>query len=143
MEGKITFTIIKPKALSRHLLGSILKIIYANGFHVVALKMIQMTMKQAEQFYGIHKGKPFYNYLINHITSGPIVVAILQKDNAVKDFRKLIGATDPKEAEEGTIRKLYALSVQENAIHGSDSDENAVIESNFFFSKSERYYYRE
>lgn len=140
MKGKITFTIIKPGAVTSEHIGPILKIINEKGFHIAAMKMTRLTLGQAEDFYAVHKGKPFYEGLINFMTSGPIVVAILEKENAVEEYRKLIGNTDPSKAEEGTIRKLFAESVQKNAVHGSDSDENAVIECDFFFSRSMRFY---
>jgi nucleoside-diphosphate kinase len=140
MKGRITFTIIKPEAVLNEHIGGILKIINGSGFHIAAMKLIRLTLRQAEEFYAVHKERIFYRDLVNFMISGPIVVAILEKDNAVEDYRKLIGATDPSKAEEGTIRKLYAQSVQENAVHGSDSDENAIIECDFFFSRSERFY---
>ena len=140
MKGRITFTMIKPEAVKNKYSGSILKILNENGFHIAAMRLIRMTLKQAQDFYIVHKEKKFYGDLVNFMISGPIVVAILEKDNAVDDYRKLIGATDPAKAEEGTIRKLFAQSVQENAVHGSDSDENAIIECDFFFSRSERFY---
>lgn len=140
MKGRITFTIIKPEAVKNQHIGSIVKIWNENGFHIAAMKLISMTLRQAEDFYSVHKEKIFYGDLVNFMISGPIVVAILVKDNAVEDYRKLIGATDPGKAEDGTIRKLFAKSVQENAVHGSDSDENAIVECDFFFSHSERFY---
>jgi nucleoside-diphosphate kinase len=140
MKGKITLTIIKPEAVLNEDIGSILKILNDKGFHIAAMKLIRLTLSQAEDFYAVHKEKKFYRDLVNFMISGPIVVAILEKDNAVEDYRKLIGATDPSKADEGTIRKLFARSVQENAVHGSDSDENAIIEGDFFFSRSERFY---
>ena len=109
------------------------------GFEIVALKMIRITLPQAESFYEVHKGKPFFEGLVEFMTSGPVVVMILRHINAVEEFRKLIGATDPTKAEPGTIRKTFAVSVKMNAVHGSDSDENAVRESNFFFSETERF----
>ena len=133
MTGRITFTMIKPEAVKNQHIGSILKMITERGFHIAAMRLIRMTKMQAEDFYAVHKEKKFYMDLVNFMISGPIVVAILEKDNAVEDYRKLIGATDPGKAEDGTIRKLFAQSVQENAVHGSDSDENAIIECNFFF----------
>ncbi len=139
MTGNITFTIIKPEAVSDNHIGSILEMIIRNGFNIKAMKLIRLTIKQAEDFYAVHKLKSFYNELVGYMASGPIVVAILEKENAVEEYRKLIGATDPSKAEEGTIRKLYARSIQENAVHGSDSDINAVIECDFFFSKIERF----
>ena len=140
MKGKITFSIIKPDAVKNEYIGPILKLIQDAGFHIVTMKMTQLTLNQAEQFYLVHKDRAFYKDLVNFMISGPIVVLMLEKTNAVTDFRKLIGATDPSKAEEGTIRKLYAESVQNNAVHGSDSDENAIIESNFFFATSVRFY---
>jgi len=140
MKGKLTFTIIKPGAVAHETIGPILKIINDHGFHIVSMKMTRLTQQLAEEFYDIHKGKPFYESLIEFMTSGPIVIAILEKDNAVEEYRKLIGNTDPSKAEEGTIRKLFAESVQKNAVHGSDSDENAIRECDFFFPGCERYY---
>ncbi len=139
MIGNITFTIIKPKAVSKGFAGPILNKISESGFKISAMKMLQLTQKEAETFYEVHKERPFYNDLVEFMVSGPIVVGILEKDNAVEDYRKLIGATDPSKAEEGTIRKLYAESLQANAVHGSDSDENAAIEAGFFFSASDRF----
>ena len=138
MPGKQTFTMIKPDAVGRNLTGAILKKINEAGFTIKAMKIVKLTKEDACVFYEVHKDKPFYDGLTDFMSSGPIVAAILCKENAVEDFRKLIGATDPTEAEEGTIRKLFAESKSKNAIHGSDSDENAIIESDFFFSKIER-----
>ena len=132
-----TFTMIKPDAVEKGFITSILDKISVSGFKIIGLKLIKFTKIQAEQFYSIHSRKPFFNDLVSFITRGPVVVAALEKDNAVKDFRKLIGSTDPSEAEEGTIRKLYATSKAENGIHGSDSDENAINEINFHFSENE------
>jgi len=132
-----TFTMIKPDAVEKGFITSILDKISISGFKIIGLKLIKFTKIQAEQFYSIHSSKPFFNDLVSFITRGPVVVVALEKDNAVKDFRKLIGSTDPSEAEEGTIRKLYATSKAENGIHGSDSDENAKIEINFHFSENE------
>ena len=134
-----TFTMIKPDATSKGYTGAILDQIIKAGFKVKAMKWINLTQAQAEQFYEIHKERPFYGELVSFMCSGPIVAAILEKENAVSDFRKLIGATNPAEAGEGTIRKNFAASIGENAVHGSDSDENAQIEGNFFFSKLERF----
>lgn len=134
-----TFTMIKPDATSKGYTGAILDQIIKAGFSVKALKWTKLTPAQAGEFYEIHKERPFYGELVDYMSSGPIVAAILEKDNAVADFRKLIGATNPANAEEGTIRKKYAASIAENAVHGSDSDENATIEGNFFFSKLERF----
>lgn len=134
-----TFTMIKPDAFSKGYSGAILDQIIKAGFKVIAMKLTRLTPEKAGQFYEIHKERPFYGELCDFMSSGPIVAAILEKDNAVEDFRKLIGATDPAKAEEGTIRKKFASSVGENAIHGSDSDANAKIEGDFFFSNLERF----
>src|SRR4051812_4336910 len=134
-----TFTMIKPDAVRNGHIGNILQMINAAGFRIVALKYTSITLKQAQQFYEVHAARPFYGELTEFMSSGPIVAAILEKDNAVADFRTLIGATNPAQAEEGTIRKKYAASVGENAVHGSDSDENAKIEGDFFFSGLERF----
>ncbi len=139
MSGNQTFTMIKPIAVKNNAIGPILKIINEAGFRIKALKYTHLTKQQAMDFYGVHAGKYFYEELTSFMSSGPIVAAILEKENAVNDFRKLIGATDPAKAEEGTIRKLFAESMSHNAIHGSDSDENAIIEADFFFSKTERF----
>ncbi len=134
-----TFTMIKPDATEKGHTGGILQMINKVGFRIVAMKMIHLTKEKASEFYSIHKERPFYGELVEFMSRGPISAAILEKENAVEDFRKLIGATNPANAEEGTIRKLYAASVGENAVHGSDSDENAEIEGNFFFSKLEQF----
>ena len=134
-----TFTMIKPDATSKGYTGAILDQIIKAGFAVKAMKWIHLSPAQAGQFYEVHKERPFYGELVDFMSSGPIVAAILEKDNAVADFRTLIGATNPAQAEEGTIRKKYAASIGENAVHGSDSDENAAIEGNFFFSGLERF----
>ena len=134
-----TFTMIKPDATSKGYTGAILDQIIQAGFAVKAMKWIQLTPAQAGQFYEVHKERPFYGELVEFMCSGPIVAAILEKDNAVADFRTLIGATNFKDAAEGTIRKKYASSIGENAVHGSDSDENAKIEGDFFFSSFERF----
>lgn len=139
MTGTLTFTMIKPDAVAGRHAGAILQQIENAGFEIVALKMTRITLEQASQFYSIHEGKPFYEVLINFMSSGKIIAAVLKKDNAVADFRSLIGNTNPAKAEEGTIRKLYARSTENNAIHGSDSDENALLEAGFFFSRFERY----
>ena len=130
---------IKPDAVKAGNIGNILQMINAAGFRIVAMKYLSISLQQAEKFYDVHAERPFYGELTQFMSSGPIVAAILEKDNAVADFRKLIGATNPAQAEEGTIRKKYAASVGENAVHGSDSDENAAIEGNFFFSGLERF----
>lgn len=134
-----TFTMIKPDATSKGHTGAILDMIIKAGFQIKAMKWTKLTAEQAGLFYDIHRERPFFGELIDFMSSGPIVAAVLEKDNAVADFRKLIGATNPAQAEEGTIRKKYAASVGENAVHGSDSDENATIEADFFFSKLERF----
>lgn len=140
MKGKITFTIIKPDAVRNEFTGPILNLINENGFHIAAMRMTSLTLVQAQNFYKVHKDRPFYEDLVKFMTSGPIVLAILEKENAVENYRKLIGNTDPAKAEEGTIRKLFAESIQKNAVHGSDSDENAITECDFFFSRSMRFY---
>ncbi len=134
-----TFTMLKPDAVEKGYIGGILEKITASGFKIVALKLTQMTKADAETFYEVHNERPFYEELVEYMTRGPIVAAILEKDNAVEDFRTLIGATNPEEAAEGTIRKQYAASIGENAVHGSDSDENAAIESAFHFSGREQF----
>lgn len=133
-----TFTMIKPDAFTNGHTGAILDQIIKTGFRVVSMKLTKLSAEKAGQFYEIHKERPFYGELVSFMSSGPIVAAILEKENAVADFRKLIGATDPAKAEEGTIRKLFATSLGENAVHGSDSDENAEIEGSFFFSGLEK-----
>jgi nucleoside-diphosphate kinase len=139
MQKNRTFTMIKPSTVADGVSGAILKMIQEAGFRIVAMKMTRLSVQQAGMFYEVHKERPFYKDLVEFMSSGPIVAAILEKDNAVEDFRTLIGATDPAKAAPGTIRKLFAKNVQENAVHGSDSDENAAIEGNFFFSALERY----
>ena len=139
MYKNITFTMIKPCSVKSGNIGSILDKITKNGFKINAMKYTRMSRSQAEKFYEIHSERPFYNDLVEFMSSGPIVAAILEKENAVNDYRELIGSTDPSKAAEGTMRKLYGASVQENAVHGSDSDENAQIEANFFFSTFERF----
>ncbi len=133
-----TFTMIKPDAVAAGNSGAIIKIIEAHGFVVSAMKLTQLTAAQAGQFYKIHEERPFYNDLVDYMSGGPIIPMILEKENAVEDFRALIGATNPVEAAEGTIRKLFATSISANAIHGSDSNENALIEGDFFFSNLEK-----
>jgi len=137
MTGNITLAIIKPRALREKLSGAIIHKIEESGFTIRALKMIQMSDETASQFYEVHKGRPFYDDLVKFMSSGPVIVAQLHKNNAVEDFRKLIGSTNPAEAQDGTIRKLFGKSVQQNAIHGSDSDENAARECAFFFNENE------
>ncbi len=137
MSGKRTFTMIKPDAVESNNIGNIIQMISNAGFTIKAMKFTKLSHEQAKNFYKVHQERPFYGELVEYMTSGPIVAAILEKENAVSDFRKLIGSTDPSEAEEGTIRKKYAESKGRNAVHGSDSDENAKIESNFHFSENE------
>jgi len=134
-----TFTMLKPDSVEKGHIGAILEKITAAGFKIVAMKLTQMTTDDAREFYAIHKERPFFGELVEYMTRGPIVAAILEKENAVEDFRTLIGATNPAEAAEGTIRKLYAASIGENAIHGSDSDENAAIEGAFHFAGRETF----
>ena len=133
-----TFTMIKPDAVANKNTGAILDVIIKAGFNITAMKLLQLTPEKAGTFYAIHKERPFYNDLVKYMSSGPIVAAILEKNNAVEDFRKLIGATDPTKAAPGTIRAMFAKSIDANAIHGSDSDSNAKIEGDFFFSSLER-----
>ena len=134
-----TFTMIKPDAVKAGHIGDILQHITSAGFKIVAMKMTRLSAETAGAFYAVHKARPFYGELVEFMSSGPIIAAILEKDNAVEDFRKLIGATNPAEAAPGTIRALYAKNVGENAVHGSDSDENATIEGNFHFAGCEIY----
>ena len=137
MAGNRTFTMIKPDAVESNNIGNIIQMIADAGFKIKAMKLTQLTKNQAEEFYAVHNERPFYEELVEYMTSGPIVAAILEKENAVIDFRNLIGSTDPNEAEEGTIRKKYAESKGRNAVHGSDSDENALIEADFHFNIEE------
>jgi len=134
-----TFTMIKPDAVANGYTGKIIDDIITAGFKIKAMKYIHLTKAQAEGFYAVHAERSFFGELVGFMCSGPIVAAILEKDNAVEDFRKLIGATNPANAEEGTIRKKYAKSIEANAVHGSDSDENAAIEGNYYFSDIERF----
>ena len=134
-----TFTMIKPDAFGANNTGNILAMIEEAGFRLVAAKITRLSKERAGQFYEVHKERPFYNDVCEYVSSGPIMAAILEKDNAVADFRKLIGATNPKEAEAGTVRAKYGESIEANAVHGSDSDENAQIEGNFFFSRLEQF----
>ena len=138
MTRNITFTMIKPDAMADGHMGKILAHIQAAGFRFKALKMTRLSQAQAEAFYAVHAARPFYGELVAFMSSGPVLAAVLEKDQAVADFRTLIGATNPEQAAEGTIRKLYARSIGENAVHGSDSDENAAIEAAFFFSGLEQ-----
>ena len=140
MYNDFTFAIIKPNAVRTGKTGPILAMINEGGFEITAMRMVRLTKPQAESFYNVHRGKPFFDGLIDFMTSGPVVVMILKHENAVAEFRKLIGATDPSKAEPGTIRRTFAVSVQMNAVHGSDSDENALTVANFFFSGIERFY---
>ncbi|AIZ63121.1 nucleoside diphosphate kinase [Hymenobacter sp. DG25B] len=134
-----TFTMIKPDATQENHIGGILNMMEEGGFRIVALKKVSLTPERAGEFYAVHKERPFYGDLVKYMSSGPIVAAILEKDNAVADFRTLIGATNPAQAAEGTIRKKYAKSIEANAVHGSDSDENAQIEGDFFFAANEQF----
>lgn len=140
MAGTLTFTMIKPTAIKKNNAGAILKMINEAGFVIKAMKFTRISKTQASAFYDIHKGKPFFEELTRFMSSGPIIAAILEKENAIDDYRQLIGATNPEKAKEGTVRKIFACSVTENAVHGSDSDENFQIESDFFFNKLEIYY---
>lgn len=137
MSGNRTFTMLKPDALENGYTGKIIDMIINSGFTIKAMKLTRLSEERAKEFYAVHAERPFYGELVEYMSSGPIVAAILEKDNAVEDFRKLIGATDPAEATEGTIRKYYAESKGRNAVHGSDSDENASIECAFHFADSE------
>ena len=137
MGGNRTFTMIKPDAVAAGNIGAILARINEGGFRIVAMKLCKLSPEKAGEFYAIHKERPFYGELVEFMSSGPIVAAVLEKDNAVEDFRTLIGATNPAEAAPGTIRALYAKSIGENAVHGADSDENAVIEASFHFARTE------
>lgn len=139
MAGTTTFTMIKPDAVENGHIGAILAKINEAGFTIKAMRMTSLSRVDAENFYAIHRERPFFGDLVDYMTSGPIVAAILDKDNAVEDFRKLIGATDPAQAEEGTIRAMYAESIAANAVHGSDSDDNASIEGQFFFAQRDRF----
>lgn len=139
MAGNITFTMIKPDAVEAGNSGAILAKINEAGFRIVAMKLTKLSKEKAGQFYAVHKARPFYGELVDFMSSGPIVAAVLEKENAVEDFRKLIGSTNPAEAAPGTIRALYAKSIGENAIHGSDSDENAQIEAHFHFAEVEMF----
>lgn len=139
MTNNRTFTMLKPDSIEKGNIGPILEKITASGFRIVAMKLTHLTIPDAQAFYAVHKDRPFFEDLVHYMTSGPIVAAILEKDNAVEDFRTLIGATNPAEAAEGTIRKIFAESISQNAVHGSDSDENASIESAFHFSAREMF----
>jgi nucleoside-diphosphate kinase len=139
MSGKITLTMIKPLAVEKGFIGPILAKIAEGGFRIVSMKYTKLSVEQAQKFYEVHKERPFYASLVNSMSSGPIVAAILEKENAVQAYRDFIGATNPANAAQGTIRALYGTSLEANAVHGSDSDENAMIECDFFFSKLERF----
>tara|TARA_B100000963_G_scaffold332958_1_gene324922 strand:+ start:1640 stop:2059 length:420 start_codon:yes stop_codon:yes gene_type:complete len=132
-----TFSIIKPDATKRNITGAINKIIEENNLNIVAQKRIKLSKKKAEGFYSIHKEKSFFNDLIEYMTSGPVIVQVLQGENAVEKYRNIMGSTNPENAEDGTIRKKHALNIQENSVHGSDSEENAKIEINYFFNEDE------
>ncbi len=134
-----TFTMIKPTAYKNNCAGKIIEKIYEGGFHITSMKITKLSKEDAQKFYEIHAERPFYNELVDFMSSGPIIAAILEKENAVDDYRTLIGATNPAEAAEGTVRKMCGTNIGENAVHGSDSDENAEIESNFFFAGLDRY----
>jgi nucleoside-diphosphate kinase len=137
--SNITFTMIKPGAVKSGFTGKIIEKIIASGFNIQALRMQRLSLAEAQKFYEVHKERPFYKDLTEFMSSGPVVAAVLEKENAVAEYRKLIGATNPEQAEAGTIRKLYAANIQDNAVHGSDSDENALAEASFFFSNNERF----
>ena len=139
MNGNITLTMIKPEAVRNGNIGNILDKISSGGFDLIAMKYLKLTREQAEKFYEVHRERPFYKDLVDFMSSGPIVAAVIKKDNAVEAYRKFIGSTNPKDAAPGTIRALYGTNIQENAVHGSDSDENAIKEAAFFFSELERY----
>ncbi len=139
MAGNLTFTMIKPDAVGKNYTGNILLMIAEAGFRIRAMKYVHLTRAQAEAFYAVHREKPFYQGLTEFMSSGPVVAALLEKENAVAGFREIIGTTNPALAAPGTVRALYAEDIQRNAVHGSDSDENAAIESSFFFSGLERF----
>ena len=138
MTGNLTFTMIKPEAFEAGHAGKIIDKILQAGFRLKAVKIIRLSKEQAGAFYDVHRERPFFNNLVEFMTSGPILAAVLEKENAVADFRKLIGSTNPAESDEGTIRKAFGTSLEKNAVHGSDGDENAIIEANFFFPTLER-----
>lgn len=139
MAENITLTMIKPMAVQKGYIGPILAKIAEGGFRIVAMKLTKLSTEQAQKFYEVHKERPFYNDLVNFMSSGPIVAAVLEKEGAVQAYRDYIGATNPENAEPGTIRALYGTSLEKNAVHGSDSDENAQIEASFFFETNERF----
>ena len=139
MNGNITLTMIKPEAVRNGDIGNILATILSGGFDLIAMKYLKLTREQVEKFYEVHRERPFYKDLVDFMSSGPIVAAVLKKENAVEDYRKFIGSTNPKDAAPGTIRALYGTNIQENAVHGSDSEENAIKEAAFFFNELERF----
>jgi nucleoside-diphosphate kinase len=139
MNGNITLTMIKPEAVRNGHIGNILAKIHESGFGLVSLKYLKLSREQAEKFYEVHRERPFYNDLVAFMSSGPIVAAVLRKDNAIEEYRKFIGSTNPKDAAPGTVRALFGTNIQENAVHGSDSDENAIKEAAFFFNELERF----
>ena len=139
MKGDLTFTMIKPEAVAEGNTGDIISMIEKAGFNIMAMKLTRLSLEQAGRFYAVHKERPFYSSLCEYMSSGKIVAMVIRKENAIEDYRKLIGATDPAKADEGTIRKRFAKSIQSNAVHGSDSDENALIEAGFFFSDLEHF----
>jgi nucleoside-diphosphate kinase len=139
MNGNITLTMIKPEAVRNGNIGNIISKITSGGFDIIAMKYLKLTHRQAEKFYEVHRERPFYKDLVEFMSSGPIVAAVLKKENAVDAYRQYIGSTNPKDAAPGTIRALYGTNIQENAVHGSDSDENALKEAAFFFSELERF----
>lgn len=139
MSGRITFTMIKPQAVADGNMGKIIDKIIEGGFNIKALKLTKLTEEQAGKFYAVHKERPFYSKLVEFMTSGPIIAAILEKDDAVVTYRSFIGSTNPEDADPGTIRAMFATSMEKNAVHGSDSDENAIIEGDFFFSEFEKF----
>ena len=138
MTGNLTFTMIKPEAFEAGHAGKIIDKILQAGFRLKAVKIVRLSKTQAGAFYDVHRERPFFNSLVEFMTSGPVLAAVLEKDNAVANFRKLIGTTNPADADEGTIRKAFGTSLEKNAVHGSDGDENAIIEANFFFSALDR-----
>ena len=138
MAGKITLTMIKPEAVRNGHIGAILAMLIEGGFRIVAMKYMRLSREMAKKFYEVHKERPFYYDLTEFMSSGPIVAAILEKENAIEEYRKFIGPTNPNDASEGTVRALFGTNIQENAVHGSDSDENALVEAGFFFSELER-----
>jgi nucleoside-diphosphate kinase len=137
LKSNRTFTMIKPKSVEHGHMGEIIDIIIKDGFKIVAMKMLRLSTADAQKFYNIHSAKPFFDDLVQSMTNGPIIVAVLEKDDAVNNYRRLIGCTNPKEAVEGTIRKKYGISISDNSVHGSDSDENAEVETYFYFSERE------